>query len=51
MYSVRMLEKRNKLKKFVVLGIVAMFASISAIVLQVRSLTQQGLKLKLPPHR
>ena len=39
MYPVRMLEKRNKLKKFVVLGIVAMFASISAIVLQTGSAT------------
>ena len=29
-----MLEKRNKLKKFVVLGIVAMFASLSVIVIQ-----------------
>ena len=29
-----MLEKRHKLKKFVVLGIVAMFASMAVIVLQ-----------------
>lgn len=34
-----MLEKRNKLKKFVVLGIVAMFASMSVIVLQTGNAT------------
>ena len=34
-----MLEKRHKLKKFVVLGIVAMFASMSVIVLQTGNAT------------
>ena len=52
MYSARMLEKRNKLKKFVVLGIVVMFASVSVLVLQTGNATfdygQQSANLIVP---